>query len=183
MRGAGVVLAAAVLCSSCSSIERKTELAGATGVVQRAGPGDTVLDFKITKSLPNAFGKADILGRTTDAGRVVVRYIGVRGGKAIFERQDVVVESNKTTMTETPLVVPSTSTTAMTGTVGNTPVSAQGVSTSYNVVGPRPTTTFAYGVAPVTLTAASGEAILVEGKSLKVLSISGNNIEYLIALQ
>jgi hypothetical protein len=36
------------------------------------------------------------LCRTTDAGPVVVRFVGITDGKAVFSRQDVVVESNKT---------------------------------------------------------------------------------------
>lgn len=43
-----------------------------------AGPGDTVMDFPLSRPLPNAFGQADIFGRRTNAGRTVVRFIGVQ---------------------------------------------------------------------------------------------------------
>ena len=107
----------------CSSIERKTELAFSAppGQTLTAGPGDTVLDFKATKSLPNAFGKADLFGRTTDAGRIVVRYVGTENGNAIFVRSDLIVESNKTTMTETPLITSNTSNTYINGSSGGRP--------------------------------------------------------------
>jgi len=49
-----------------------------------AGIGDTVIDLKLTQSLPNAFGKADIFGRTRDAGRVIVRLVGLDGNQATF---------------------------------------------------------------------------------------------------
>jgi hypothetical protein len=64
------LLCLAFFLTACGAIERKTELAlsGAPGQVVRAGPGDTVLDFKATKSLSNAFGKADIFGRAADSG-------------------------------------------------------------------------------------------------------------------
>jgi hypothetical protein len=109
----GLALALAALLCACGSIERRTELATSSppGQAIIAGPGDTVMDFKATKSLPNAFSKADLFGRTTDAGRIVVRYVGTENGNAVFVRSDIIVESNKTTMTETPLVTANTSTT------------------------------------------------------------------------
>src|SRR5690348_4924459 len=69
----------------------------------QAGVGDAVLDLKITEPLPNVFGKADIFGRTRDAGRVIVRYAGERDGTAFFARQNITINSTDTTMSRTPM--------------------------------------------------------------------------------
>lgn len=96
------------------------------------------MDFRSRRSLPNIVGKADLFRRTTDAGRTTVRYLGSQGGRAVFERSDIIVESTATTMSETPLIIPNTTTTSVSGTVGNMPVSGTARSTSYQVIGPRP---------------------------------------------
>lgn len=64
--------------AACNPVQKNAQLVttAAPGQPLSAGPGDTVMDVKLTKSLPNAFGGADVFGRTTDAGRVVVQYVG-----------------------------------------------------------------------------------------------------------
>jgi hypothetical protein len=181
MRWFGLIFLTTSL-AACSAIERKTELAlsASPGQTMAAGPGDTVLDFKVTKSLPNAFGKADIFGRTADAGRIVVRYIKTENGQAIFERRDLIIESNKTTMTETPLVIPNTSTTVMNGYNGSRPVSGTATTTSYDVVGPRPTNSFAMNTAPIVIAVTPGETLAAEGHVLRLISAGNNSISYSI---
>src|SRR5690606_25143590 len=118
--------------AACAPVETKTSLVTpATASVMSVGPGDVVLSFQSRKALPNAFGKADLFGRTTNAGGTTVRFVGSQGGQAVFERTDVQVESNATTMSETPRIIPTTTNTQVTGVVGRTPVSGQATSTSY----------------------------------------------------
>src|SRR5260370_15319290 len=127
MRGLTLVLAGlALAAASCGPIEQQAPLArpAVAGRVYSAGVGDTVLDYKQTHSLPNVAGKADIFGRTRDAGRVIVRFVGLEGNQAIFVRQDVVIQSNETTMSQTPLVLPNYQISTVTGNVGTIPVSA-----------------------------------------------------------
>jgi hypothetical protein len=119
-----------------------------------------------------------IRSRTTDAGRIVVRYIKTENGKAIFERRDLIVESNKTTMTETPIVVPNTSTTVISGYNGNRPVSGSATTTSYEVVGPRPTDNFAMNTAPVIFAIQPGETLTAEGRVLTLINAANNGISY-----
>jgi hypothetical protein len=56
-----------------------------------AGAGDTVMDAS---------------GRTRDGGRVIVRYVGLERGQALFVRQDVLIPSNRATMSQMPLILP-----------------------------------------------------------------------------
>lgn len=61
--------------------------------------------FKVTRSspLPNAFGRADIFGRTVDRGSIEMRYQGqTADGKLVFRLVDIDVRSNETTMNRTP---------------------------------------------------------------------------------
>ena len=81
------VLISALALAACAPVETKTSLVTpVTGSVMSAGPGDVVLSFQSRKALPNAFGKADLFGRTTNAGGTTVRFVGSQGGQAVFER-------------------------------------------------------------------------------------------------
>lgn len=174
------ILIVAVI-SACSPIEKKTEfVATSRSQTRSAGPGDTVMEFKSSKPLPNAFGKADLFGRRTDAGRTTVRYLGSSGGRAIFERQDIAVETNATTMNQTPLILPSVSSTNISGTVGNAPVSGTATSTSYSVVGPRAASQYVSSMRPIQITLSSGQNVKIEGRTLTVLRVSSGAVDYRI---
>lgn len=104
--------------ASCSPVETKTSLVTPAGSqIRSAGPGDVIMSFQSRKALPNVVGGADIFGRTTNAGGTTVRFIGTRGSRAVFERTDVTVESNATTMSESPMIIPQSTTTTVQGTV------------------------------------------------------------------
>jgi hypothetical protein len=89
-----VVFGTAGALAACGQIEQQSTLARplVPGKPYVAGVGDTVMDLKQTQSLPNVVGKADVFGRTRDAGRVVVRFVGLEGNQALFVRQDVVMQ-------------------------------------------------------------------------------------------
>src|SRR5260370_34153929 len=127
MRGLTLVLAGlALAAAACGPIDQQATLArpAVAGRAYVAGVGDTVLDLKQTQSLPNVVGRADIFGRTRDAGRVIVRFVGLEGNQAVFDRQDVVIQSNETTMTQTPSLLPHYQPSTVGGTVGTMPASA-----------------------------------------------------------
>lgn len=178
---ATALLLSTLALSACSTLETKTSLmTPATNATKVAGPGDVVLSFQSRRSLPNAFGKADLFGRTTSAGGTTVRYVGSQDRRAIFERTDVRVESNATTMSETPLIVPSTTSTRVTGVVGHTPVSGQASSTSYRYVPARGSTEYAQTLRPVTFTLGAGETTSIAGKTLRVVRVQPSSVEYRI---
>lgn len=168
--------------SACGAIEHQSSLVkpAVPGRPQVAGVGDAVLDLKLTQSLPNAFGKADIFGRTRDAGRVTVRFVGLNGDQAIFMRQDVTIQSNETTQTQGPLVVPTYQASMMRGNFGGLPVS--GARNSWGLTFVRPTPAYSYPIHPgqVQLAAPIGDSVLVEGRRVRILRRVEGGIEYLV---
>lgn len=167
--------------AACNSVETTTKLdTPATGQLRNAGPGDTVLSFQSRRSLPNAFGRADLFGRTTNAGDTTVRYVGTSGGVAIFERTDVQITSNATTMSETPLILPQTTNTALYGSVGNIPVSGNATSTSYQFIPARGSSQYATAQRPVQFGLGSGQHVTVEGRTLRVVRVSPTSVAYLV---
>lgn len=144
-----------------------------------AGVGDTFMDLKQTESLPNIAGKADLFGRTRDAGRVVVRFVGLQGNQAIFVRQDVVLQSNETTMSRTPLLLPNTQTSTMTGNIGMVPVSATRTTVGTPTYIPaEPSSSYPMQAGRVQIAAPIGGSVLVEGRRITVLRTVEGGIEY-----
>jgi hypothetical protein len=178
-RGTVVIVALAGLVA-CQPVQKTTQLttAVAPGQPLSAGPGDTIMDLKLTKSLPNAFGNADLFGRTTDAGRVVVQYTGSQGKTAQLLRQNITVETNETTMTRTPLIIPNTQTTTMNGMVGTTAISGTATTQSYSVVGPRATNGYAMQSPVIPINVPEGRSVTLEGRTITILRVAPQGIEY-----
>lgn len=167
--------------AGCSPVETKTSLVSpANKSIMSAGPGDVVMNFQSRRALPNAFGKADLFGRTTNAGGTTVRFIGSRGSQAVFERSDVQVESNATTMTETPLILPQTTNTTLSGTVGTTPVSGNATSTSYRFIPARGSSQYATASRPIQFSLGKGQSVKVSGKTLRVIRVEPASVDYRI---
>ncbi len=181
MRHILVVATVALTLTACGPTDRKAVLESSTvGAARAAGPGDTVMDFRVSRPLPNAFGGADIFGRTTNAGRVLVRFLGGDGRTAHFQRSDLMLESSATTMNQTPLVIPHVSRTTVSGVAGGRPVAGSIDTTSYEVVGPRPTTEVATTAAPIRLSVSAGQSVSVEGHVLRVLEVTPTSVSYRI---
>ena len=79
----------------------------------------------------------DAPGRTRDGGRVIVRYVGLERGQALFVRQDVLIQSNPATMSRKPLILPTPQKTAG-GGVSVVPVSVAQTTTGAPCVPPSP---------------------------------------------
>lgn len=167
--------------TACNSVETKTTLVTpVTQTAKTAGPGDVVMRFQSRRSLPNAFGQADVFGRTTNAGSTTVRYVGTRGGKAIFERTDTAVSSDATTISEAPLVLPQTTRTNLSGTVGATPVSGTATSTSFRYIPARGSSQHASASRPITLSLGAGQSVKISGRMLRVVRIGAVSVDYRI---
>jgi hypothetical protein len=139
----------------------------------RAGPGDLVMNINVTEALPNAFGLPSILGRRRPAGHTVVQFVGIQDGTAYFVRQSVAVNSNETTMTRTPLLIPRNSQTITNGQMSTT--------TEMTIVGPRPHSESQVGLPPLTIGVKVGGVLLAEGHVLRVLRInSDGSIDYAV---
>jgi hypothetical protein len=169
-----------VLLTACGAIEYQSDLIKpvTTGRAYVAGVGDTVLDLKQTQSLPNTFGKADIFGRTRDAGRVTVRFVGLDGNQAVFVRQDVVIQSNETMLTQGPQVVPTYQSSTVSGSVGAVPVSATSGTWGIGWVPPANAYSYPMQTGQLQLAAPVGGSVLVEGRRLNVLRNVDGAIEY-----
>lgn len=179
MRAALAVLAAGGL-AACNPVQKNAQLITTTapGQPMSAGPGDTVMDVKVTRSLPNAFGNADLFGRTTDAGRVTVQYVGNQGKTANLVRQNILIEISERTMTRTPHIIPNTQTTTANGMVGTTPVSGSATTQNYSVIGPRTPQGYAQASAAIPIAAQQGRSVTLEGRTLTILRVQQNGIEY-----
>ena len=177
-----VVVGGTLAAASCSPIELQATVArpAVAGRPYIAGVGDTVLDLKQTQSLPNIIGKADIFGRTRDAGRVIVRFVGVEGNQAVFVRQDVVIQSNETTMTRDPTLLPNYQVSAASGTVGTVPVSARRATLGTAYIPPTPSSSYSMQAGEIQLAAPIGGLVLVEGQRLRVLRTVDGGIEYAV---
>jgi len=130
------VLAFAMALVGCGSIEQRSTIEQRMGEPRFAGVGDVVLRVSTEKSLPNAFGKADIFGRTTPTGSTTLIYEGVQSGRAVFSRRSVDIDTRATTMNSSPIVISNSSTTAHSGQVGGVPFSGHSTTTGPTVVIP-----------------------------------------------
>jgi hypothetical protein len=177
---ASVVLGVVLATAACSPIEQQATLArpAVAGKAYIAGVGNTVLDLKQTQSLPNVAGKADIFGRTRYAGRVIVRFVGLEGNQAVFVRQDVVIQSNETTMTQTPMLLPNYQTSTVGGTIGTIPVSATRTTLGTTYIPPSPSSSYPMQAGQIQLAAPIGGSVLIEGQRLRVLRTIEGGIEY-----
>lgn len=165
----------------CAPVETKTTMVTpASKQIRAAGPGDIVMSFQSRKALPNVVGGADIFGRTTNAGGTTVRFVGTRGSSAVFERTDVTVESNATTLTESPMIIPHTTTTTVQGNIGRADVYGTARSTSYQYIPPRGSSQHAIAQRPIAITLGSGQSVTIQDRTLRVVSVSPNALKYVV---
>lgn len=162
-------LALAYVLSGCASVEHRSNLVQPVGEVLTASVGAPVATLRKQKDLPNAMGNADIFGRKVDAGFTKLVFRG-RGpnGEALLERVDVDVHSTATTMSRTPGMFASNSSSIITGSANSYSASVHGSSQSNafatspigetTSVMPPQTNTFAVP-AGKTLTLSSGQTV------------------------
>ena len=176
------VVGAALAAASCSPIEQQATLArpAVVGRPYIAGVGDTVLDLKQTQSLPNFVGRADVFGRTRDAGRVIVRFVGLEGNQAVFVRQDVVIQSNETMMSRDPTLLPNYQISTVSGTLGTIPVSGTRTTLGTTYIPPTPSSSYPMQAGEIQLAAPIGGSVMIEGQRLRVLRTIEGGIEYTV---
>jgi hypothetical protein len=180
MRISLALSAAIFLVSACGQIEDRSEVARPKALNQQvtAGVGDVAFDVRQRESLPNVFGRADIYGRTRDTGRVTLRYAGAKDGRAYFVRNDVTIETNETTMSRSPMVIPTTQLSSMSGNVGTIPVSATGTTTSMAVLPPAPVSRMISQTGGFVVSAPIGGALPIEGHTLRIVSADEGSVTY-----
>jgi len=178
------LLALIIVMVGCSSIKHKTTLSEPLGEVRIAGVGDVVLKATSEKSLPNAFGKADIFGRTTPTEITKVIFEGVQEGKVYFSRQSVDIETGATTMNSTPIVVSNDSTTTHTGNIGSLHYSGRSTTRGPTTVLPPNTPEPKYLARKsyfIELDLNSLPTVFVaSGTTVKVISADGAKVKYIL---
>lgn len=177
----GLLLIAAIGLAACSTTQTTTKLStSANGQPRMAGPGDTVMAFQSTRPLPNIVGKADIFGRTVNASGTTVRYLSSQGGRATFERIDVVVQGDATTMSETPLVLPTTSRTSVQGNIEMTRMSGTATTTPTQVVPARGSSQYATMAQPIHFSLGQGQKTVIAGTTLTVIQVNASSVVYTV---
>jgi hypothetical protein len=126
--------------ASCAPIQQQSVVSTSVGQSLTAGVGDVVLRVEGRESMPNAFGRADLFGRTRPTGFTTIQYGGMQGDKIVLLRSGVTTQSDATTMNSTPLIMPTQQQTTMSGNIGSTPVSATATSTGLTYVPPTGST-------------------------------------------
>lgn len=172
----------ALALAGCGDIKEHAAMSrpAVAGRPYTAGAGDTVMDLRLSQSLPNAFGRADAFGRTRDSGRVIVRYLGMNGSQAVFARQDIAIHSNETTMNRSPMPLPTYSQTSGSGYIGNIPVSGSSSTIGTTWVPPQQASIFPLPAGQVQLAVPIGGSALIEGRRLTVLKPVDGGIEYTV---
>jgi len=126
-----------VLLVGCASLQDYSTLKQPLDTTLTVNVGETIFRLKKTRDLPNALGKADLFGRTVDAGYQELRFVGMDGESVVlFAFRDVEVFSNETTMSRSGvgfLNIRSVGSTT-TGTITRPPSSTTQVLAPYEVM-------------------------------------------------
>lgn len=172
------------LLAGCASIEHKTNVAVPVGVERLAGVGDVVFKATAEKSLPNAFGNADVFGRTTPTGQTIVIYEGFRGEKLVLSRSSTDIDTGATTMNSSPIVIDRSSTTMASGFVGGQAFSGSATTSSMPIILPPATPRARVSERSrhsIELDARDlPKTILVEGHRIRVLSADALKVRYIV---
>lgn len=181
--------------AGCGDIKNSSRLAQQLDTSLIAGIGDTVIAIETNESMPNIAGKADIWGRTRPTGKVFVVFLGMKNGRAVFERYSVRIQSNATTMNSSPFIIPQSSTTNYRGNSyvsGSTPggtfsgtVTSSGVATTSAppiVIPPTGSTTSLLSDNRIrySLDLSKSRKIVVAGYELFLVSVSEFTVRYRI---
>jgi len=105
-------------CAVGGKIQEFTTINQEINVSFDVGIGGEIYTSKREKSLPNAFGKADIFGRRTPSGMTSIVFAGIENDHVILFRRSIDIDSGATTMNSTPIVLPNTYTSTHSGTIG-----------------------------------------------------------------
>ena len=166
------ILLAMLLSSTCAPIEQSYILDKHKDIELTSGIGGIILRVSVKENLPNAFGKADIFGRTRDRGFSELRYMGMAHGQAVFRRRDVDIVTNETTMSRTGVAT----------SIIN--VQPAGVGVVAYGVGTRPTFATLSAVPPDTvefrLDLRQTRTVTMRGHKIEIIEATPTSIRYVI---
>lgn len=173
------IIPLAALCS-CAPIQQSSRLATPVGQTIKAGIGDVVLRSEGRESMPNAFGGADIFGRTRSTGVVLVQYGGTRNGNAVLLRSGVTTQSDATTMNSTGMILPTQQSSTMYGSVGSAPISATSISTGAVYIPPAGAnvTSVQQPTVPIEINWRKDPRVQISGQSIVIEAADERSIVY-----
>lgn len=160
----------AVVLANCASIQQQTLVSTPLSQTLTAGVGDVILRAEGRESMPNAFGRADLFGRTRPTGFTIIQYGGLQGNKVLLLRGGVTTQSDATTMNSTPLIVPTQQQTVITGSVGSAPVAATATTNGLTYIPPSGSTSVnsAKPTIPLVVDWRSNPRVPAEGKVIVI---------------
>jgi hypothetical protein len=172
----------AILLASCAPIEQQTVVSAPVGQRLTAGVGDVVLRAEGRENMPNAFGRADLLGRTRPTGFTTIQYGGMQGNKIVLLREGVTTQSDATTMNSTPLIVPTQQQSMMSGNVGGMPVSATATTTGMTYIPPSGSTSVnsAQPTIPIVIDWHTSPRVPVVGRIIVIEAATPTSLTYRI---
>lgn len=144
--------------------------------------GDAVIEVVNKESMPNAFGAADIFGRTRATGTTSLIFVGGNGKVANFIRRDVDINSRQTTMNSSPIVVQNNSNTTFSGNFGGQAFNGSANTYSSPIfLPPNTPKDEIVGIREIPINVSvlgSNNTISIGGTVITVLSASENELRY-----
>lgn len=167
------LLCVCVMLTSFAAAQQTNRVVSPLNQTTTVGVGDTVLRAKSVESLPNVFGLPDIFGRTRPTGLTIVQYGGLQNGKVVLLRSGTSVQSDATTMSQTPIFLPTQGTTIINGVATTT--------TSGGVyIPPRPSNVIATAqpVVPVVVNWKTSPRVPLAGRVIVIHAASATSLTY-----
>lgn len=156
--------------TACAAVETRSSLDRPLGE-SYASIGDVVLRVTLEEDLPNAFGRADVFGRTRERGFTEIRYMGLNSsGYPVFRRRDVNIYSNETTMSRAGFNVGTATAQRYENTVTATAVTT---SSPQAQIGILPSDTVEIALNP-----AFGKRITVGAHGIEILDYNAAGVRY-----
>lgn len=176
----GVVLL--LILASCAPIQQQTKISTPIGQRLTAGVGDVLLRAEGRENMPNAFGRADLFGRTRPTGFTTIQYGGMQGNKVVFLRGGVVTQSEATTMNSTPLILPTQQRTSISGHIDGAPVSATATTTGSAYIPARGSTSVSsqQPTIPIVVNWRADPRVPVAGRIIVIESATPTSLVYRI---
>lgn len=180
-----VLCLASLLLASCGSIQSGSRSSADLDRDLIAGPGDTVITVEKFESMPNLFGKADLFGRSRPTGRVEIIYMGAQQERAFFQRRNISIHSNATTMNSSATVIDNSSTTSFSGTsmYGGTFSGQSRTSAAPTIIPPSGSEEKVVGSDAVKVSvdlSGANPALVAEGYEITILSAKESALKYRI---
>jgi hypothetical protein len=175
-----LVSSIAAILVGCAPVQQQSIISTPVGQSMTAGVGDVVLRMEGRESMPNAFGNADIFGRTRPTGLATVQFGGMQGDKVVLLRSGVVTQSDATTMNSTGLVVPVQEHTTISGVSGNRPFYGTATSTGVAYVPPSGSTSVnsQQPTIPILVDWRSNQRVPALGKTIVIEAANSTSMTY-----